>query len=61
MNITQEQIDEAISTCWWRIPISLGIYICRGACLPCTRAIDRGECETIKALLRGEEIKNDSR
>lgn len=53
INIAQEQIDNAINECKWlsqNQSDSLIPGICSGYCLPCTRIIEIGKCDTLIAL-----------
>ena len=53
MEITQEQIDDAIKNCIWRQEVG-DIYICRGNVTTCSHAINKGKCDALKKLFRGE-------
>lgn len=53
--MTNEQIEKAIKTCFWRKEVG-GIGVCRAVILPCTRALETGVCDTlIKLAKEGEE------
>lgn len=54
MEITQEQIDNAIENCILRNVVFNGVYICRGEVAPCFNVIDSGKCDVLKELFRGE-------
>lgn len=60
MAVTQEQIDDAIKNCCWlsqnRGYGNLIPDVCTGMCLPCERAIDRGQCDTLIKLFRGGSV-----
>ena len=51
--VTQEQIDKAIKECYWRKEVS-GVDICGGMLAPCKRIIEKGQCDTLIKLFRGE-------
>lgn len=53
MEITEEQIDNAINNCIWRQEVGDN-YICRGNVTTCSHAIDKGKCDALKKLFRGE-------
>lgn len=60
MEITQEMIDDAIKNCKW-LSQNRGFGtaipdICSGACLPCSKVIDRGQCDTLIELFRGKKM-----
>ena len=50
---TQEQIDKAIKKCMWRSD-TFGVSICKGECMPCSKVIDSGNCDTLIKLFGGE-------
>lgn len=54
MAVTQEQIDEAIKNCYWRIVLG-GVDVCRGEVTPCMRVIEKGNCDTLKKLFAESE------
>lgn len=51
--VTQEQIDKAIERCVWRKNVE-GISVCGGVLAPCQRIIEKGQCDTLIKLFRGE-------
>lgn len=51
--ITQEQIDKAIKECFWKKEVG-GVNICRGVLAPCQVIIEKGQCDTLIKLFRGE-------
>lgn len=58
--MTQEEIDKAISNCYWlsqnRGQGNLIPDICSGECLPCQKVIESGKCETLIELFgRGKD------
>lgn len=53
--MTNEQIEKTIKECFWRKEVG-GIGVCRAVILPCTRALEKGMCDTlIKLAKEGEE------
>ena len=58
MAVTQEQIDEAIKKCYWRIVLD-GVDVCRGEVTPCMRVIEKGNCDTIKELFAEIESEDE--
>ncbi len=53
--ITQEDINNAITNCEWRIDVD-GAYICGGNCGVCQVEIEYGRCDALKELFeRGNE------
>ena len=49
-----KQVVKAIKHCHWRKDFG-GVPICSGMCLPCERAIDRGQSEVLIKLLKGNQ------
>lgn len=58
MAVTQEQIDEAIKNCYWRKDLG-GVDVCRGELTPCTRVIEKGNCDTLKELFAEIESEDE--
>jgi hypothetical protein len=54
-NDFEKKIREKIEFCYWRQNFQ-GIDICRGIVLPCQRAIENGQCDTIADFLKEEKI-----
>jgi hypothetical protein len=60
LEITQEMIDDAIKNCKW-LSQNRGFEtaipdICSGTCLPCSKVIDNGQCDTLIELFRGKKM-----
>ena len=51
--ITQEDINNAITNCEWRINVD-GAYVCGGNCGVCQVEIEYGRCDTPKELFAKE-------
>ena len=51
--ITQEDINNAITNCEWRINVD-GAYVCGGNCGVCQVEIENGRCDTLKELFAKE-------
>lgn len=52
--IIQEDIDKAIKECYWRKDIG-GVSVCSGMLAPCSRTIEKGQCDTLISLYRSRE------
>lgn len=52
--IKQKDIDKAIKECYWRKDID-GASVCSGMLAPCSRIIEKGQCDTLISLYRGGE------
>ena len=52
--IKQEDIYRAIKECYWRKDIG-GVSVCSGMLAPCSRIIEKGQCDTLISLYRGRE------
>ena len=53
MSEYEEKIKKAIKNCYWRQEFE-GVDICRGMVLPCSRIIEKGQCDTIAKIIREE-------
>lgn len=49
MEITQEQIDDAINNCEWKRDCH-GVTVCGGELGACVRIIESGKCPILKEL-----------
>jgi len=52
--IKQEDIDKAIKECYWRKDVC-GASVCSGMLAPCSRIIEKGQCDTLISLYRSKE------
>ena len=52
--IKQEDIDTAIKECFWRKDVG-GVSICSGMLAPCSRVIEKCQCDTLINLYRERE------
>lgn len=52
--ITQEDIDKAIKECYWRKDVG-GVSVCGGMLAPCSRIIEKGQCDTLINLYRSRK------
>lgn len=52
--ITQEDIDKTIKECYWRKDVG-GVSVCGGMLAPCSRTIEKGQCDTLINLYRNGE------
>lgn len=56
--MTQKDIDDAIKNCRWKSQNrGLGRLIediCTGECLPCSKVIENGKCDTLIELFKSE-------
>lgn len=52
--ITQEDIDRAIKECYWRKVVG-GVSVCGGMLVPCSRTIEKGQCDTLIKLYSNRE------
>lgn len=52
--IKQEDIDRAIKDCYWRKDAG-GVSVCGGMLAPCSRTIEKGQCDTLISLYRDRE------
>lgn len=52
--ITKEMIDKAIKECYWRKVVD-GVGVCGGMLAPCSRTIEKGQCETLINLYRNRK------
>lgn len=48
--ITQADIEKAISECYWRKEVA-SVSICARNCIPCVKAINSGECDALRELV----------
>ena len=51
---SQEDIEEATKECYWRKVVG-GVSVCCGMLAPCTRTIEKGQCDTLINLYRSME------
>lgn len=55
------ELEQAIKECPWRKDMA-GVDICAGECLPCSRIIETGKCDTLIQLFKSKndcEVKNN--
>ena len=57
-NPTQKEIDTAIKKCRWRKDLA-GTDVCLGRCSPCIVVIEKGKCDTLRELFKGESEKEN--
>ena len=55
MAVTQEQIDDTIKNCPYKMRL-YDIDVCRVDVYPCERVIDSGQCDTLIKLFRGGSV-----
>lgn len=54
-----DEIKKIIEGCKWKQEMC-GVSICRGSVLPCSKVIEKGECDVLKEYFKNkEEKKND--
>lgn len=53
MSEYEEEIKKAIKNCYWSQKIH-GVDICKGMLAPCSRIIEKGQCDTIAEIIREE-------
>lgn len=58
MELTDEVINQAIKSCYWRKQVH-GVPICVGVASPCILAIEHGHCNTLKALFKNVSMDKD--
>lgn len=58
MEVTQEQIEQAIRDCTWRRRL-YDTDICAGEVAPCMRVIDAGKCEAMAKLFSSEKEQTE--
>lgn len=52
--IKQKDIDRAIKECYWRKDVG-GVSVCGGMLAPCSRIIEKGQCDMLIGLYRDRE------
>lgn len=58
MDITYNDIHDAVTHCEWRQDVC-GVYVCKGQLGACSRIIDAGQCSTLQELFSKEREKDD--
>ena len=53
--MTEKELNESIQTCHWRQMV-YGIAICRINCVPCSKWIELGKCDTLKQIFAKEPL-----
>lgn len=48
--ITQADIENAISECYWRKEVA-SVNFCAGNCIPCVKSIYSGKCDALRELV----------
>lgn len=54
IDVTDEEIDQAIYNCKWKKDIG-GEDICSAYCIPCVKAIEDGKCDALINLYNCKE------
>ena len=52
--VKQKDIDRAIKECYWRKDVE-GVSVCGGMLAPCSRIIEKCQCDTLIGLYRDRE------